>query len=287
MDPSDLTPPKKLLVATDLSERSDNAVRRAVLIASELGASLEILHVLDDAMPANVVDEYETAARDSIGKLLATTSQSASAKPAITLKRGSGYREILEHAKQNGIDLIIIGVTRHTLAALFAGTTAERIIRIGETPVLMVKDPATGPYERVLIAMDNSPSAERALYCALGVAPTATFCLAHVAHVPFKGLLGQSAHDDIRAERDREFTEKLTGQISAAAARLGIAEPEAKVTIEEGDVAHVVRTKTKSFAPDLLAMGTHGRAALRHALVGSLAQKLLADPPVDILIAKG
>lgn len=286
MNFKDLTAPKKLLVATDLSARSERALKRAILLARQLGAHLEVLHVVDDAMPESIIATYEGAARDTLDQLLGTITDAASLKPTVTFMRGEGYREILLHAEQHDIDLIVLGITRHNMAALFTGTTAERIIRVGDIPVLMAKDPAEGPYQRVLVATDNSPSAARALFCALAVAPKATFCVVHVAHVPFKGLLGQQAHDDMRSEHDQGFNDKLAAHISQAATALGIDPPEPTVLIEEGDVTHILRRKIGEFNPDLLVLGTHGRAALHHALVGSLAQKMLSDPPADVLIAK-
>ena len=286
MDISEVTPLKKLLVATDLSARSDNAVRRAALLAGELGAALEVLHVVDDTMPEKVVEAYENAARRSLSQLLGTLAAKLKSEPTVTFIRGHGYSAILQRAQKNDVDLIIIGITRHTLAALFTGTTAERIIRIGQVPVLMAKDEASGPYQRVLVATDNSPSAALALSCALAAAPKAKFCLVHVAHVPFQGLLGQESRDEIREERDRKFKDAISTQIAGAVEKLGIDPPETSVVIEEGDISHVVRDKIRAFDPDLLVLGTHGRAALRHALIGSLAQKILADPPADVLIAK-
>ena len=40
------------------------------------------------------------------------------------------------------------------------------------------------------------------------------------------------------------------------------------------------------FAPDLLVVGTHGRTGVAHALLGSVAGTLLADPPVDVLAVR-
>ena len=72
-------------------------------------------------------------------------------------------------------DSSVLGITRDTVHELFRGTTAERIVRVGQTPVLMAKDPANEPYSRVLLATDNSPSAARALAAALALAPGAEF----------------------------------------------------------------------------------------------------------------
>lgn len=286
MDFQDLNAPKKLLVATDLSARSERALKRAILLAGELGASLEILHIVDDALPTSIVETYEEAARETVNQLLRAIPGTAAHKPTVTFLRGEGYREILLHAQEHNIDLIVLGITRHNLASLFTGTTAERIIRIGEIPVLMAKNAAERPYQRVVVASDNSPSAARALFTALAVAPQAEFCCVHVAHVPFKGWLGQEAHQRLRSERDEAFKDKLAAQISEAATRLGIAAPTPTVAIEEGAILNVIHNKIAKFQPDLVVLGTHGRATLHQALIGSLAQTILSDPPADVLIAK-
>ena len=80
------------------------------------------------------------------------------------------------------------------------------VIRTSTFPVLMVKDPAVADYERVLIATDNSPSANRAARCALAIAPGAEFHLLHITHVPFKGLLGPEAQE---RQRGAEFLARI------------------------------------------------------------------------------
>lgn len=278
---------KKLLIATDLSARSDRALRRAVVLADRLDASLEIVHVIDEAVPQSVLEPYETAARTTLDQLLATIPTAAAVKSKISFVRGHGYSTILQYAAQTGADLIVLGVTRHSIYELFRGTTAERIVRVSAFPVLMVKDPANAPYGRVLVATDNSPAATRALGCALAVAPGAEFCLLHITHVPFKGLLGAEVRGQIRADHERAFREKLNADIASFTAQLGVDPPKMSILVREGEIHHALGEQVDLFKPDLLALGTHGRATIHHALIGSLAQEILSDPPVDVLVAKG
>jgi nucleotide-binding universal stress UspA family protein len=277
---------KKILIATDLSARSDRALRRAAVLAKTLKASLDIVHVVEDTMPEAAVAPYEDAARNSIEQLIATIPEAESVKPVVTFVRGYGYSAILEHAARVHADLIVLGITRHTVHELFRGTTAERIVRVGHVPVLMTKDPAGEPYARVLLATDNSPSAARALACTLALAPGAEFRLLHVVHVPFHGLLGQKVRDQIRAEREQDIRDKLEADIAADAARLGIAPPKATILIQEGDLRTAIDEQIETFKPDLFALGTHGRSTFQAALIGSLAQDMLSDPPLDVFVAK-
>ena len=58
--------PSKVLVATDLSARSDRAVERAVILAKQTGAALTILHVVDADLPSRITDRL----RDDAGSLI-------------------------------------------------------------------------------------------------------------------------------------------------------------------------------------------------------------------------
>jgi nucleotide-binding universal stress UspA family protein len=62
---------------------------------------------------------------------------------------------------------------------LFTGTTTDRVVRFSDLPVLVVKDAPSGAYERVLVAMDLSDGAVRALETAYRIAPDAEFLIVH------------------------------------------------------------------------------------------------------------
>jgi nucleotide-binding universal stress UspA family protein len=180
----------------------------------------------------------------------------------------------------------VLGITRHTTYELFRGTTAERIIRIGNLPVLLVKDPIAHDYERVLVATDNSPASRRALEYAAAIAPDAEFHLLHTVHVPFKGLLGPESQEQIRQEQERHFKEALEKDIRAHAQKLGKGGLRVTFHVEDGDVLGVIRDQVARLRPDFLAIGSHGRSGLRQALIGTVAGHLLSDPPVDVLVTK-
>ena len=277
---------KKLLMATDLSARSDRALQRALALAHQLGATLEVIHIVSDTVPVSIAEQYEASARTTIEQLLASLPLAANVKPEIAIIRGHDYEEILYHAQETGAELIVLGITRHIAYELFRGTTAERIIRIGDLPVLLVKDPVVHDYERVLVATDNSPAAQRALECAAAIAPDAEFHLLHTVHVPFTGFLGPESQAQIRQEQERNFRNAFEKGVRAQVERLGNGGLRATFHIEEGDILSVIRDQAECLKADLLAIGSHGRFGLRHSIIGTVAGNLLSDPPVDVLVTK-
>ncbi|MGI9403192.1 MAG: universal stress protein [Hyphomicrobium sp.] len=277
---------KKLLVATDLSARSDRALQRALALAHQFGATLEVIHIVSDTMPVSVTEQYEASARTTIEQLLASLPPAADVKPEIAIIRGHDHDEILRHAQESGAELIVLGITRHSTYELFRGTTAERVIRIGNLPVLLVKDPVAHDYERILVATDNSPASRRALECAAAIAPDAEFHLLHTVHVPFKGFLGSASQAQLRQQQEQRFKDALEKDIHAHAQKLGKDGLQVTFHVEEGDVLGVIRNQAANLKPDFLAIGSHGRSGLRHALIGTVAGNLLSDPPVDVLVTK-
>jgi nucleotide-binding universal stress UspA family protein len=277
---------KKLLVATDLSARSDRALQRALALAHQLGATLEVIHIVSDTVPVSIAEQYEASARTTIEQLLASLPSAADVKPEIAIIRGHDYEEILYHAVETGAELIVVGITRHTAYELFRGTTAEHIIRFGNLPVLLVKDPVVHNYERVLVATDNSPAAQRALECAIAIAPDAEFHVLHAIHVPIRGFLGPESQAQIRQEQERHFRNAFEKGIRAHVERLGDGGLRATFHLEEGDIIPVIREQAARLNPGLLAIGSHGGSGLRHALIGTVAGNLLSDPPVDVLVTE-
>jgi len=48
----------------------------------------------------------------------------------------------------------------------------------------------------------------------------------------------------------------------------------------------VVEAALDDFGPDLLVVGTHGRTGVAHALLGSVAERLLRRPQCDVLAVR-
>lgn len=54
-----------------------------------------------------------------------------------------------------------------------------------------------------------------------------------------------------------------------------------------GEPTSVILDQIAKQHPDLLAVGTHGRAGIARAVLGSVARTLLQDPPCDVLAVRG
>jgi nucleotide-binding universal stress UspA family protein len=144
---------KKILVATDFSEPSAVAVKYAVALAEAFGASLHVLHVIEEFYVHGWAGEGYIP---DIGSLRQAMREQANAQLQKTLtpadqerfhaqtviKWGAPFVEIVRYAKEQGIDLVVMGTHgRGPIAHMLMGSVAEKVVRKAPCPVLTVRHP--------------------------------------------------------------------------------------------------------------------------------------------------
>jgi nucleotide-binding universal stress UspA family protein len=277
---------KRLLMANDLSARCDRALRRAVALAKEFDAELEVLTVVEEMFLETTTQSNATFAENALAQQLAAVPDAKDVQLSQSVIVGLDYEDIIERAEELDADLVILGIHRHKSRELFQGTTAERVIRYGVRPVLVVKDPVTGPYRRVLAADDLSSQAEAAAGLAARLVPKGEVVLLHAVNPPFRAFLGRRDQKSLVDEQRERATVTLDDQINRMRRELGERAPSFMSSFREGAVYAEIQAEVARLKPDLLAIGTHGRSGIAHAVIGSIAEQLLADCPVDILAVK-
>ena len=111
---------KTVLVPTDFGDASESALRYGKAMAEKFGASLHVVHVMEDllahAWAAEVYvasmpqlrDEIEKESRQRLGMLLAD-GERAELRAETALLAGNPFLEIVRYAKAHNIDLIVMG----------------------------------------------------------------------------------------------------------------------------------------------------------------------------------
>ena len=144
---------KKVLVPIDFSDYSKSALKYAVNFSKLFNAEIILIYVVEPviyppdfsmgqiAMPS-LNTEWDERAKDELDKL-ANSEISTSVKTI--LKTGKPFVEIIETAKEENIDLIIIATHGHTgVEHILFGSTAEKVVRKAPCPVLTLREPIKG-----------------------------------------------------------------------------------------------------------------------------------------------
>jgi nucleotide-binding universal stress UspA family protein len=160
---------KKILVATDFSEAADAALEYGRALARTFGATLHVLHVVDDVYVRLGGDVYagvlpdlqqdtERQARQRLAELLVDNDSPPLQTEPIVLTASAPAPAIVEYATGADIDLIVVGTHgRGAVVHLLMGSVAERVVRIAHCPVLAVRRP-----ERDFVTRDLPVASARA-----------------------------------------------------------------------------------------------------------------------------
>ena len=136
-----------LLLPTDLTEASEPAAQRAVMMARITGAKLTVLHIVDYVPPRWVANELpeEFATESSLlerarSHLSTWTENYGLEGHPHRIVAGSPKHIIVDTAREIGADLIVMGTQGRTgLKDMMLGSTAERVVRHAGCPVLVVR----------------------------------------------------------------------------------------------------------------------------------------------------
>lgn len=141
-----------ILVPTDFSDQSNNALNYARELARGTGATLHIVHVVEPTVyPADwgysqvgfvdLEQELRTAAEKELGKMHEQL-QSEKFSVVSAVLGGRASDEIIKYANDHNIDLISIATHgRSGIEHLLFGSTTERVLRKATCPVLAVRIP--------------------------------------------------------------------------------------------------------------------------------------------------
>ena len=133
-----------MLVATDFSEGSDEALAQAIDLGKQTGASIELLYVLEPAaeqLPFGPIFHWEeiTARADRELALRAERARAAGLSCHTRWVEGRASLDIVRHAREVGAHFIVIGTLgRRGFAHTMLGSVAERVVQHASCPVLIV-----------------------------------------------------------------------------------------------------------------------------------------------------
>ena len=292
-----------ILVSLDLSEESYRALEFAVPLARRFGAAIHVVHVYQGARQLSAIatapvlfPDYELARR-----LAGEVERRAGARCTAGnchIRLGKPFEEIIATAREVNADLIVIASHGHGgFKHLALGSTAEKTVSRAPCPVLVVREGTRGAIksaqegiilEKILVPVDFSECAKEGARYASAFASKvgADLLVMNVTQVPdftaadpnnFRPPEGWEL-----IERARLDAEDKLDELVNFLPLVGIsAETEAAVGTP---IDKLVEATAR---PDigLLITSTHGYTGLRHALLGSTAEKLvrLAHCPVLVV----
>jgi nucleotide-binding universal stress UspA family protein len=289
----------------DNSAASASVVRHAAAVAEGLNVSLTVLHVLetgDAQTPRDPLDWdiRRQEALDYLAKITASVRPDPKKGAAATeLRQGDPAEQILKWAGEHDHDLTVLcRHGRHGQLQWSLSSTARKLVEGTPGSVLVVpadgerapeREPAT--YGHIMVPVDGSLRAETALASAVAIARAhgAELLIAHAVPAPELTHVGPPSQQDLEIERQVEARndEVARGYLQRLRARLEERGLKVRLAIlRGGDVRERLSGLVSREGVDLVVLSSHGRTGPRGTPCGGVAQYLLGQVSVPLLVLR-
>jgi nucleotide-binding universal stress UspA family protein len=306
-----------VLVPLDGSEKDERAIPAAAAFADLAGGDLRLVRVLDTpidslsprARTMGVTDaalelrgDIERSVHGVADRLIADTGRPVTAEVA----EGFDVAGVLvARAGEPGTNLVVMATrAAGALGRALRGSVADRVMRESPRPVVLVPpgtDDISGrqlQLERVLVPLDGSAFALAAIdqllelrgaskleYVLLevvtsgfvDVAPPGLAALAEEPPSPeaYRGLPDVAQARALAEERLNRVAKRLRAQ-GAKSVRV--------LVVEDADAAAAINRAVRRELVDFVAMSTRGESGLKRFVLGSVAEKVVRDSIVPVLL---
>jgi nucleotide-binding universal stress UspA family protein len=291
---------RNVLVPTDFSPPSLEAIQFALPLIKRFGADLHLGHVFASDYPITALVAMPLVLPEvEINQSVRRHLKSVAKKYSIELRRenlhalkGRPFEEICRLARRISIDLIVIATRGNTgFKHLLLGSTAERVVRYSPCPVLVVR-PSTAKarnrqlgFKKILVPMDFSECSMKGLAYAKNVASQFRSRLVLLNSVHFEYYVASdeygrfdlpqlTQHAEIFArDQMRDLFEKTDWN--------GL---EVETSLQTGHPGQQICEHARDTDVDLIVTSTHGTTGFKHLLLGSVAEYVVRHAHCPVLV---
>jgi nucleotide-binding universal stress UspA family protein len=274
---------RQIMVPTDGSPLSARALPLAEAIANAQGAEIVLVRVLEPFNPYGMaVESYrKPKVYDELVASLhsAASKELASMVDTITSRGGTARTMVLAGSPPDGLlraeaelqpDLVVMASHGRSGLARFAlGSVAERLVREGNTPVLIVHSlhPLDQKLDFALVPLDGSPLAEQAIPM-----------VETLAGQPVRQVrLMRAVTRPEEATEARRYLEGIRVRLQSA---------DLEVTTEVRVDNPVAAIRDAAERADLIVLATHGRGGFDRLRHGSVAEQITREAHLPVLLVR-
>jgi nucleotide-binding universal stress UspA family protein len=252
---------------------------------------LHLLHVLDSSSAKSLLRsspglELEQPLRIEAERALASLAGdvvAAGGAVSDRLLREGNVRDAIVAASA-GSDLLVLGPRGiNPIKDFLLGSTAERMARMIERPMLVVKQEPQITYDNVLVPVDFSDYSRPALRFAAELAPTATLHVLHALDCPLQGRLRSAGVTD---EGISAYCNELHREAQASMDELTASVQGRTIfgTVQAGDARALITELAAANHYSLIVLGKQGRSWLSEHILGSVTRLVLERAACDVVV---
>jgi nucleotide-binding universal stress UspA family protein len=277
---------KKLLAAIDGSGSSMHALQESFKLSKEgtLGVSVAPPFTVDLRVGAEgEIQKMLTEPCETALNKAAEMAQEAGAEVFGICAMGQPHERIVDLSESENCDLIVMGAKGMlSLEKTLMGDTTAKVIGYSVKDVLVVPENATLGFEKILLSTDGSEYSRRATVKAMDFAESYGTELDVISVVEISAEIYSIAPQVV--EKKVQKTEKYLAGIRKQAESRGIKGKD--FVRDSAEPYNKIIELAKKENVGLIVQGSHGRTGLKRILMGSTAERIIAEAPCPVLVIK-
>jgi nucleotide-binding universal stress UspA family protein len=280
---------KVILVPTDFSKTAQTAAEVASGIARKSGATVILMHVIEEGSSESTRITGEVVLEDMENKLfmlklierarkqmqkIAEDPMFEGVKVKQELRMGTPFHGMRTIISEQKVDLVVMGTSGiNNMAEMIIGSNTEKVVRHAKVPVLTIqKKPARADFKNIVYATSLSKDEEvfsRIVKRAQGLYDA-------TVHLVRINTPGNFQRDAVVRKYMIDFAKKLQLKNYTINIFNDVSEEEGIIYFAD------------SINADMIAMATHGRTGFAHVLAGSIAEDVVnhSKRPVLTFVVK-
>ncbi|MCF6313949.1 MAG: universal stress protein [Verrucomicrobiales bacterium] len=290
---------QQLVVAIDFSRPCINALQEAARMAQWSGAKLVMVHVVDEAALDAMRSQIDVEKVDVLGRAASRLKEFVESHGcwqidySLEIRVGHPFEELVSFCESCQADLLVMGAQGNSGKGWRTGVLASNCVRRAPVDVLLVRGFQDRPFKQLLVCVDFSETAKRAIERGLAIARQDRAAVEFLfVFQPINEMTGDLAafvqimppvnNVDYRqtAEKDLEIFMKPF--------LVGNEDVDTRITVlESSRVADAIIGRANDSGVDLVLLGTRGRTGLKRLLMmGTTAERIVSDAPCSVLTLK-
>jgi nucleotide-binding universal stress UspA family protein len=295
-----------IVVPLDGTRFAEAAIPDALQLARRLDLSLGLVTVWQPLLPlfdpSSALEVWERDAYEARRRYvtdLAGRLEEVSGKPvSVECLLGRPAEVLTSLTERDGLQLVVMATHgRGPVLRASLGSVADQVVRNGKAPVLLIRPEEEAPevelapsppYRRILVPLDGSDLAETALQRSLlfkeGEPVELTLLRVVAFPQPLADGVGSLAPvldaEILGAERDaaRAYLDRVAARLRPWGCRISTR------VLEDASSSAGIIDYALSNRMHLIAMATHGRGGASRLLLGSVADKVIRNSVVPVLL---
>jgi nucleotide-binding universal stress UspA family protein len=277
---------KRIIVGIDIFAKSNNVLKRALMVAKQNKAELFLVHAVQTpwfAVPSYFGGKEITVdtkgITKKIEKKIKALNKDDKVPYSVVVKEGAADDILLYESKLLKADMIVIGANTKNKKKLL-GTTAEKIAHQSHLPVLIVKNSVKDSYKKIVAPTDFQVQSKQSILFAKNIFPAAKVNAVHSSEV----IYVEGPYTVV----GRDFVQY--NEVAKACAEKDLRDLMKDLSIDKGKIIDGEANSKKALLKyinkgsyDLVVVGSRGTAGFK-ALLGSVASSILRETPTDVLV---